>query len=143
MCGFKLVNDYYRFMKKLTLFTFLTISVLGSIRAQVSSVSIPENAISVYGTIEGEYTYDMDHFYKVRISEPAGRLTNVKYLWINAGSAGEDMHKVDGVCEGAYSFEAGDKFIAVIIKSKKVTLNYETGEGDTKPCYRPILMRKL
>ena len=141
MCGFKLVNDYYRFMKKLTLFTFLTISVLGSIRAQVSSVSIPDNAITVYGTVDFEGLYDGDFFYGVKITE--GQLTNVTQLWINAGSNGEDMNKVDCVCESAGNMNEGDKFIALVIKSERMSFNQVTGEESAETCYRPILMRKL
>jgi len=37
----------------------------------------------------------------------------------------------------------GEKFIAIVIKSERMSFNYETGEESAIQCYRPLFMKRL
>ena len=112
-----------------------------AIQAQENTITIPENAITVYGTIISEDLYDGDFYYSVKILD--GSLTNITELWINAGSEGEDLNAVNCVCESAGDLMGGEKFIAIVIKSERMSFNYETGDESAIPCYRPVFMKRL
>jgi len=128
-------------MKKLLFLITFWIGTYTAIQAQENTITIPENAITIYGTIISEDLYDGDFYYSVKISE--GRLTNITELWINAGSEGEDLNAVNCVCESAGDLMGGEKFIAIVIKSERMSFNYETGEESEIQCYRPLFMKRL
>lgn len=128
-------------MKKLLILLTICLGTCTSIKAQGTTITIPENAITVYGTIISEDLYDGDFYYSVKILD--GSLTNITELWINAGSEGEDLNAVNCVCESAGDLMGGEKFIAIVIKSERMSFNYETGDESAIPCYRPVFMKRL
>ena len=129
-------------MKKLLILLTICLGTCTSIKAQGTTITIPENAITVYGTIISEDLYDGDFYYSVKISE--GNLTNITRLWITSGSAREDLNEVNCVCESYSEGELeGEKFIAIVTESECLRLNYETGDEYTIPCYRPVFMKRL
>lgn len=131
-------------MKKIILLALFVLGVMGTMQAQ-QEISIPNNADTVYGTVELEVMYDGDYYYMVNITE--GELTFVNQIWINSGSSNADMNdpfRIDCDCDSY--FEEGDEFIAVLVKSERVGLSMEDGEVVGKfneECYRPLIMKKL
>ena len=105
-------------------------------------ITIPEDAITVYGVMKFQDQYDGDDYYYVEILE--GSLTNVTTLWLYAGNTGEDINAVKCICPPFNDSDLeGEKFIAIVIKSERTSENMEYGGISTMPCYRPIFLKRL